>query len=137
MENTQKNNVNKFASYNLEDNFVINPEFKKFLETTDFAVRPLTQGDDEYILKKYPFDDKAQKVDRTKAPERYEVTLTCMATDTPAFMSDYTFVAYDIDSFDGFRVGEIVNVRMTDEFVNRKVGYRFERTPVAKLVKKQ
>jgi hypothetical protein len=118
----------------IEGNLVLSPEFKKKLESTVFAIKPIENGSDEYIVTKKQYTDG--KVDDSLPPKRYEISLTCTEPASEMFLTDYVFCATSLDDIDGYSPKDTVKVRVSDNFQLRQnpVNKRLERAYEVRLV---
>lgn len=118
----------------IEGNLVLSPEFKKKLESTVFAIKPLENGSDEYIDTKKQYTDG--KVDDSLPPKRYEISLTCAEPTSEMFLADYVFCSTSLDDIDGYSAKDMVKLRVSDNFQLRQnpKNKRLERAYEIKLV---
>lgn len=118
----------------IEGNLVLSPEFKKKLESTVFAIKPLENGSDEYIDTKKQYTDG--KVDDSLPPKRYELSLTCADPTSEMFLTDYVFCATTLDDIDGYSAKDTVKLRVSDNFQLRQnpKNKRLERAYEVRLV---
>lgn len=118
----------------IEGNLVLAPEFKKKLESTVFAIKPIENGSDEYIVTKKQYTDS--KPDDSLPPKRYEVELTCVEHTSEMFMTSYVFYSTKLDGIDGYSPKDTVKVKLTDEYQLRQnpKNKRFERVYEVKFV---
>lgn len=118
----------------IEGNLVLAPEFKKKLESTVFAIKPIENGSDEYIVTKKQYTDG--KVDDSLPPKRYEILLTGADPTSEMFLTDYVFCATSLDDIDGYSPKDTVKVRISDNFQLRQnpKNKRIERAYEVRLV---
>lgn len=118
----------------IEGNLVLSPDFKKKLESTVFAIKPLENGSDEYIDTKKQYTDG--KVDDSLPPKRYELSLTCSDPTSEMFLTDYVFCATSLDDIDGYSAKDMVKLRVSDNFQLRQnpKNKRLERAYEVRLV---
>lgn len=118
----------------IEGNLVLSPEFKKKLESTVFAIKPIENGSDEYITTKPQYTDG--KVDNSLPPKRYEILLTCVEPTSEMYLTDYVFCATSLDNIDGYSPKDTVKVKVSDDFQLRQnpKNKRLERAYEVRLV---
>lgn len=118
----------------IEGNLVLAPEFKKKLESTVFAIKPLENGSDEYIKTKPQYTDG--KVDNSLPPKRYEIKLTCVDPASEMYLTDYVFYGTNLDDVDGYSPKDTVKLRVSDDFQLRQnpENKRLERVYAVKFV---